>query len=123
MRILIDTHIFLFLLSKPEVLGRERLSLLEDVANDICLSSVSIAELMIKSSTGKIRIDFNPIFCAKEAKLKLIDFTAEEAILLKDLPFLHKDPFDRMLICQSIYNDLYLMTDDEKFKQYKCKIL
>lgn len=110
-------------MDKPKFLGRRRLSLLEDISNDVCFSSVSVAELMIKSSIGKIHIDFDPIAYAKEAKLRLINFIPEEALILKDLPFHHKDPFDRMLICQAIHNDLYLMTDDEKFKQYQCKTI
>ncbi|MCP4179663.1 MAG: type II toxin-antitoxin system VapC family toxin [bacterium] len=123
MNIIIDTHIYLWLLSRPSKISSDRLELLEHYSNNIYFSSVSIAELMIKSSIGKIKIDFDPVFYAKEAGLELIDFTPNEALLLKDLPFFHKDPFDRMLICQSIHNNYHLMSDDMKFRDYGCKLI
>ena len=121
MNILLDTHIFLWLLTNPGKIKKERLSLLESYTNNVYLSSISVAELMIKHSIGKIDIQFNPIEQAKNIGLEMIDFTAKEAILLKTLPFHHKDPFDRILICQSIHNDYLFMTNDDKIKQYKCK--
>lgn len=123
MNILIDTHIYLWLLSMPDKISSKRLDLLEHYSNNVYFSSVSIAELMIKSSIDKIKIDFDPILHAKKAGFELIDFTPSEALLLKNLPFFHKDPFDRMLICQSIYNNYYLMSDDIKFRDYDCKFI
>ena len=121
MNILLDTHIFLWLLTNPGKITKERLSLLESYTNNVYLSSISVAELMIKDSIGKINLQFNPIEQAKYIGLEMINFTAKEAILLKTLPFHHKDPFDRMLVCQSINNSYLLMTDDEKISRYECK--
>jgi PIN domain nuclease of toxin-antitoxin system len=69
----------------------------------IYVSAVTITELMIKPSLGKLRIDFDPVAMTKASGFELLDFNAESALLLKDLPFHHKDPFDRMLIAQSIF--------------------
>jgi len=123
MRILIDTHIYLWMLSCPEKLSEIRKYELESPANEVFLSAISIAELMIKKSIGKIEINFDPINLAKKMGLEILDFSENDAVLLGNLPFYHKDPFDRMLISQSIANKLNLMTDDSKLSQYNCKII
>ena len=123
MNIIVDTHIFLWLLNDPSKVKNNYLKLLKNLENTIFLSVISIAELMIKSSIGKIEINFNIIEYAKKMGFELLDFTANDAILLKSLPFYHKDPFDRMIICQALANNYYIITDDENFKNYKCKLV
>ena len=123
MNIIIDTHIFLWALTDHYRLSDAKRSVLEDLSNTIFVSAVSIAELMIKASLKKLRIDFNPVVMAKESGFTLLDFSAEAALLLKDMPFHHKDPFDRMLIAQSIIDNYPIMTDDAKFAQYSCRVL
>lgn len=123
MKILIDTHIFLWALSDPGSINPGKLREIETQANQIFVSSISIAELMIKASLGKISIDFNPIEMADKSGFELLNFTAEDALLLKGLPFHHKDPFDRMLIVQSLANNIPLMSDDEKISMYECRVI
>ncbi|VAW42365.1 hypothetical protein MNBD_GAMMA01-1125 [hydrothermal vent metagenome] len=77
---------------------------------------------MLKSSIGKLQINFNPIAIAKESGFELLDYTAEDAIALKEMPFHHKDPFDRMLISQALNRNHKIMTVDNKFDRYACKI-
>jgi PIN domain nuclease of toxin-antitoxin system len=123
MNIIIDTHIFLWALSDPSKLSHAKLSALEDLSNTIYVSAVIIAELMIKTSLKKLEIDFNPVVMAKESGFALLDFSAEAALLLKDMPFHHKDPFDRMLIAQSIAGKCPIMTEDPKIALYDCRVL
>jgi len=123
MKIIIDTHIFLWALADPSRISKAKRLELESLANIIYVSSITIAELMIKSSIGKIRIDFNPVQLAVQSGFEILDFTGEDALLLRDLPFHHKDPFDRMLIAQSITNSIPVMTDDSKIMLYDCKVL
>ncbi|MBU1582193.1 MAG: type II toxin-antitoxin system VapC family toxin [Proteobacteria bacterium] len=123
MKILIDTHIFLWLLSCPEKLTKKRRYKLESPSNEVLLSSMSIAELMIKSSIGKIKIEFDPIEMAQKMRLIILDFSGTHAMALGDLPLLHKDPFDRMIIAQAICDKLFLMSDDTKFLNYDCKLI
>jgi len=123
MRILVDTHIYLWMLSCPEKLTDARRYELESSVNEVFFSSISIAELMIKHSIGKINITFNPLEMAMEMGLETLNFTGEDAFLLKSLPFFHKDPFDRMLVAQSMTNKLTLMSDDSKIKKYDCKLI
>jgi len=122
MNIIIDTHIFLWALSDPYKISEAKRLALEDLSNTIYVSAVSIAELMIKAPVEKLRIDFNPVDMAKESGFMLLDFSAESALLLKDMPFHHKDPFDRMLIAQSIATNYPIMTDDPKIALYNCRV-
>jgi PIN domain nuclease of toxin-antitoxin system len=123
MNIIIDTHIFLWALAEPIKLNDAKRFELEDLSNTIYLSAVSVAELMIKASIGKIKIDFDPVAVAKESGFTLLDFSAEAALLLKDLPLHHKDPFDRMLVAQSIASRYPIMTEDYKIMQYDCRVV
>ncbi|MBP7585842.1 MAG: type II toxin-antitoxin system VapC family toxin [Spirochaetes bacterium] len=123
MKILIDTHIFLWALLDPGKIYPGKLREIESPANQVFVSSITIAELMIKASLGKISIDFDPIEMAEKSGFELLDFSAGDAVLLKDLPFHHKDPFDRMLIAQSLANSIPLMSDDEKIARYECRVI
>ncbi len=123
MKIIVDTHIFLWSLAEPSKISQSKLRELESPTNIIYVSSVTIAELMIKSSIGKLQIDFNPVDMALQSGFELLDFSGNDALLLKDLPFHHRDPFDRMLIAQSIAGKYPFMTDDSKIKLYECKVI
>ena len=123
MNIIIDTHIFLWALSDPGRIKVAKRSALEDLSNTIYVSAVTIAELMIKALIGKIKIDFNPLDIAKESGFNLLDFSSEAALLLKEMPFHHKDPFDRMLIAQSIAANFPIVTDDAKIALYSCRVI
>jgi PIN domain nuclease of toxin-antitoxin system len=122
-KILIDTHIFLWMLSCPEKINKKRRYELESPANEVILSAMSIAELMIKSSIGKINIEFDPIEMTKKMQIEILDFSGTHAMALGKLPFHHKDPFDRMIIVQAIINKIALMSDDSKFFKYNCNII
>ena len=93
------------------------------MSNTVYVSSITIAEMMIKASIGKLKIDFDPVDMAEQSGFELLDFSGHDALLLKDMPFHHKDPFDRMLIAQSITNKCHIMTDDKKFNLYECQLL
>ena len=123
MKILIDTHIFLWMLSCPEKINNKRRYELESPANEVLLSAMSIAELMIKSSIGKINIEFDPLEMTKIMQIDVLDFSGIHAVALGKLPFHHKDPFDRMIIVQALVNKVALMSDDSKFLKYNCKII
>jgi PIN domain nuclease of toxin-antitoxin system len=78
---------------------------------------------MIKSSIGKLDVYYDPVDMAQQSGFELLDFQSQDALLLKDMPFHHKDPFDRMLIAQAIANKYHLMTEDSKFSAYECRLL
>lgn len=123
MNIIIDTHIFLWALSDPDKISDEKRSSLEDLSNAIYVSAVSIAEIMIKASLGKLHIDFDPVSLVKESGFLLLDFSAESALYLKEMPYHHKDPFDRMLIAQSMSTGYPIMTEDPQIPRYQCRVI
>ena len=123
MRIIVDTHIFLWALSDPKQLSSEQRSLLESTANIIYVSSISVAEIMIKKSLGKLEFNENPLKAAEQSGFEFLAFSAEAASALGELPYHHKDPFDRMLIAQSLETNYPIMTNDSKFKMYACKLV
>ena len=79
--------------------------------------------MMIKSSIGKLEIDFDIMKMIDSMDIKLLNFTGNDALYLGTLPFHHKDPFDRMIISQAIVNDFFIISVDDKFKNYECKLL
>ncbi len=123
MKILLDTHIFLWMLTSPERLNDKRRYELETPGNEVFLSAMSIAELMIKHRIGKIHVEFDPLEMAKQMRIEILSFSGDHAMLLGKMPLHHKDPFDRMIIAQAIVNRLPLMSDDPKFAVYNCKII
>jgi PIN domain nuclease of toxin-antitoxin system len=80
---------------------------LEDLSNTSYVSAASITELMFKASLGKPHVDFDPVDMAKQSGFAFLDFNADAAKLLKDMPFHNKDPFDRMSIAQDISHILF----------------
>jgi PIN domain nuclease of toxin-antitoxin system len=121
--IIIDTHIFLWALSDPSKLSERHLTELETPANIIWLSSVSVTEIMIKASIGKLTIDFDTVAIAEKSGFEMLDYSASDALPLKGLSFHHRDPFDRMLISQSLSRGYRIMTEDAKFLSYECKLV
>lgn len=120
---MIDTHIFLWALSAPEKIADTNREELELLTNTIYVSAVVIAEIMIKASIGKLQIDIDPVEMALASGFEMLDFSGREALLLRSLPFHHKDPFDRMLIAQSLVNKIPIMTDDHTFRSYDCTVI
>lgn len=123
MKWLLDTHIFLWAIAEPGRLSVAQRRAIEDPTNTIYLSSVSVSELSIKASLGKLSIDFDLLAIAEKSGFELLDFSANDALLLKDLPFYHRDCFDRMLIAQARYRDLSIATQDPAFSLYDCRVL
>ncbi len=123
MRLIIDTHIFLWALSDPQRIPKDKLAEIEMQANIVYVSSVSIAEVMIKASIGKLDVRFDPVEMVEKCGFESLHFRGEDARLLKDMPFHHRDPFDRMLIAQSMAHKYPIVTDDRKFRAYDCRLV
>ena len=82
-----------------------------------------ISEIAIKASLGKLELGFDPMDAAERSGFEMLDFSAKDALLLKDLPFHHRDPFDRMLITRAISRKLIIATQDSIIDQYDCRTL
>lgn len=123
MKIILDTHIFLWALASPDRIPKKKRMEIESSANIIYISSISIAEIMIKASLGKLDVPFDPVEEAEKCGFELLDFSGQDALHLGTLPFHHRDPFDRMLISQSLTTNTPIMTEDSKFRLYDCRII
>ena len=130
MRYLLDTHVFLWALAKPENLSKTAIDLIENPENILFLSSASIWEISIKQTIGKLKIldkslDLK-IFVEKaieDLNLLKLPIQFEHIYTLHNIPYHHKDPFDRILIAQSMAENLILITDDKMIKKYKVKTI
>ena len=123
MNIIIDTHIFLWLAGDVKKVSKKHMRYLEDLDNNIYLSSMSIAEIMIKRSIGNLKFEADILEILEEMGIDILDFDARSAIMLGKLPMYHRDPFDRMIISQAIINDYKIISVDNKFKLYDCELL
>ena len=123
MTIIIDTHIFLWLLNDPSRIKSKHMEYIENTANQIFLSSMSVAELMIKKSIGKLNLDFDILEMANNMEIEILDFTGIDALQLGTLPSHHRDPFDRMIISQAQSNKFSLISYDKKFEYYDCLLI
>lgn len=122
MRLLLDTHLLLWAAASSKRLPREARELLEDDRNDPYYSAASIWEIAIKSSLRRkdFRIDLGALLSALPAMgLVELPVTAAHAASVTGLPSIHRDPFDRLLIAQSIAESLTLLTNDAILAGYR----
>jgi PIN domain nuclease of toxin-antitoxin system len=127
MKLLLDTHIFLWLISGDEKLPEIAKDAICDSQNEVFLSVASLWEIIIKNQIGKLPLPENPAtFLPEQRKLHQIQSLAideKSATVLATLPQLHRDPFDRILVCQAIYHDLTIITVDHILQTYPVKLL
>ncbi|MEA2112198.1 MAG: type II toxin-antitoxin system VapC family toxin [Campylobacterota bacterium] len=123
MNIIIDTHIFLWLAADLKKINQKHLEYIKDSDNNIYLSSLSIAEIMIKKSIGNLDFDGDMLMVLDEMGIDVLDFNASSALLLGSLAFHHRDPFDRMIISQAITKKYKIISVDRKFELYDCELL
>ena len=123
MKLILDTHVFLWSLSNPGRIPKAKRLVIESMSNEVYVSSISIAEIAIKASLGKLELTFDPVAQAEGCGFELLDFRGRDAVLLRRMPFHHRDPFDRMLIAQSQANGMPILTTDRKFERYDCVLV
>ena len=128
MRLLLDTHIALWTLTDDPRLSQAARDLLQDPANEVCVSAVTLWEIAIKhgldrQGPGAMPIgahDAEVLFAA--AGYSLIPITPQQAIV-ETLPRIHADPFDRLLVAQGLTEALVLLTHDAVVASYNTRII
>ena len=125
MRILLDTSTFLWIITDSPGLSPRAQELFVDPANEVYLSSVSSWEIAVKHSLGRLPLPEPPErFVPAQRKdhgIEPLPLDEEAALHLVRLPLLHKDPFDRMLVCQAIVHGLVILTSDKLVYQYSAR--
>ena len=123
MRLLVDTHQLIWWLAGKSLPARAA-ELIRDPANQIYASAASIWEVAIKVSLGKIRIDLDEFVAALgESGFQELSVTARHASRVADLPKHHRDPFDRLLVAQSLVDAMLLLTQDQQLSAYGPSVL
>ena len=127
MRVLIDTHVFIWWTSDVKKLSSRVHNLLLDPNTEAILSVVSIWEMQIKLSLGKLQFRTALAELVDDEinrnRIELLPLSLSHIYALSNLPHHHRDPFDRILIAQSMDEDLQILSIDEKFDAYGVKRL
>lgn len=127
MRILLDTHIFLWFVNDNPRLSSRFADLIEDENNIVYLSIASLWEMSIKYNLGKLTLKLNyNEFIESEVVASNINLLNIELAHIKTnaiLPFHHRDPFDRLIISQSIVEKIPIITVDSVFSQYPVSVI
>lgn len=119
---IIDTHILLWLLSDPEKLSMTAKKILQE--DDLYISMASLWEIAIKQSNGKLNLPFSPedlYFICIERNILIKQILPLHLNQLCNLPKIHNDPFDRLIICQSLAENIPILTHDSKIPLYPVK--
>jgi PIN domain nuclease of toxin-antitoxin system len=121
MNFLLDTHVLLWAAGQPERLSRKTRGLLNDPGNSLLFSVVSLWEIVIKQTIGRDDFKVDPRLLMRgllDNGYGEIAVTSAHALAVEDLPPLHRDPFDRMLLAQARVEGLTLLTADAAVLRY-----
>ena len=126
MNYLLDTHTLIWFLNGNQNLSKVAEDIIENKEASLFVSIVSLWEISIKISLNKLTLhtSFDKFKAAIELNnIKILGITFEDTLTVSTLPFIHKDPFDRLIISQAINNDFTLISRDEYFKDYDVNLL
>jgi PIN domain nuclease of toxin-antitoxin system len=118
-RLLIDTATLIYAVEAPERLSKRASAALRNPGNVLELSTISITEIAIKESLGKLKVTAAIVRQAvQDLDIRILPYTGEHSFRLFELPLHHSDPFDRQIIAQALFEKLPVVTPDEKFRLY-----
>lgn len=127
MRLLLDTHAFLWYLPNDNRLSPDAAGAISEDSNDVYLSVVSVWETLVKYQLGKLNLPApaDQYLQQRQEQHHILSLPLEAAAAsrLLELPAHHRDPFDRMLVCQAIHHDLTIVTSDEQVARYDVRVL
>ncbi len=123
MKYLLDTHVFIWSILDKKKISPRALSILQDFNNQFFISTITLWEISLKFSVGKLLLEgLTPEMLPTltlEMGYQILDLKAVDASTFHQLKGnWHKDPFDRMLVVQCLHNNLILITKDENIKKY-----
>ena len=127
MRLLLDTHIFLWLNDAPEKCSASILQLCENSENHLFISYVSLWEMQIKQQLGKLELSMSLPELVKNSQLDhallLLPIKIQHIYTLSSLPRFHQDPFDRLLIAQAMQESMTLVSVDKNIRAYPVDVV
>ena len=119
MKLLLDTQLMLWWLADSPKLSRQARALIADPANTVFVSAATMWEIRIKEKLGKLDVPADLIAIVRSEEFEWIPVSAEHADATMDLPLLHRDPFDRMLVAQAKWMEITLLTSDSLSAKYE----
>ena len=126
-RLLLDTHVFVWMHAAPELLSRRARDVLVDAESELLLSCVVPWELGIKAGQGKLRLpEPVDVYCAsraRAARMKLVDIRFAHVFEAVRLPDHHRDPFDRMLVAQARVERVPILSGDRALRAYDVEVV
>ncbi len=126
MKLLLDTHIFLWFISGDDRLPNDIQQGIRNTDNEVYLSVVSLWEVIIKHQLGKLPLPEPPerYLPIQRERHQIANLSLDEASVsqLAGLPLIHRDPFDRMLICQALEHNLTIVTVDDLIQAYSVSL-
>jgi PIN domain nuclease of toxin-antitoxin system len=127
MRLLLDTHVFLWYITADPKLPESFRAATQDASNDVFLSSISVWEAVIKHGLGKLSFPtLQATYLTQQRTahgIAALPVDEGAMVHLAELPPIHRDPFDRLLIAQAMQHELTLMTVDQLFSAYLVQLL
>jgi len=122
-KLLLDTHIYLWWLADPAQLADEGRIAITNPRNFVFVSAASIIEIAIKQASGKLKASEPPEAMLESCRFRELPLKIAHASALRSLPPVHKDPFDRLLIAQALAEGMTLLTRDSVLKQYAAPLI
>jgi PIN domain nuclease of toxin-antitoxin system len=123
LKVLLDTHVLVWWLTDARQLVAEARSVIGSPTNVVFVSAVSVWELRIKETLGKVRLPLNFAAVLERQPFEQLSVTVTHAHALAQLPMHHRDPFDRMLIAQARSDGLTLLSHDQVVGEYEVEHL
>lgn len=121
MKVLLDTHAYLWLITNPNKVGKRAKALVSSPESEVLVSVVSFIEIAIKSKKGKIDFDFTLVEkTLNSLTASILDLKLDHVRGLAELDPIHDDPFDRMLIAQAQCENAVLLSADVQVQRYSC---
>jgi PIN domain nuclease of toxin-antitoxin system len=127
MNIIIDTHVFIWLDTQPEKISTTAMEICQNSHNQLYMSIASVWEMQIKMQLGKLKLDMqlNEMIEVQQQEndLNILNIYLKHIYQLQALPSHHNDPFDRIIIAQSLLENMPIISADNKFKSYAVQVL
>lgn len=123
MKLLLDTNVLLRMLEEPHRLSADVQAALDDLSNTLVVTTASLVEISIKVGTGRMVMPPRLLERLSEFGCDVLPVKAEHAMRMADLPVIHRDPFDRLIVAQALAEDLILLTTDRLLETYGCAVM
>ena len=118
MRYLLDTHVVLWWYLDSDQLSKEHRNLIADGENELYVSAAALWEIEVKRRNGKLDCPIDMMERIKADGFRILPIMAEHLVPLRTIPPIHNDPFDRIMVCQSIVEKIPLISYDKNVNAY-----